>query len=66
MPQRTRKLIGILLTPLYLTVYALVLMALAGQYIVGSGMLIELVFFVFAGFAWLPGAMAIIKWMARP
>jgi hypothetical protein len=63
---RTRKLIGVLATVAFLTVYSLVAMAIGGQFVTGQGKLVELVFFVIAGVAWLPVVMAIIKWMSRP
>jgi hypothetical protein len=47
-------------------VYALVAMAIGGRYIVGSGVFVELIYYVFGGLAWLPGAMAIIRWMSVP
>jgi Protein of unknown function (DUF2842) len=66
MKLRTRKLIGTIATVAYLIVYALVLMAVGGRYVVGLGMIYELPFYVLAGFGWLPGAMVIITWMSRP
>lgn len=63
---RTRKFIGTFATLFWLVFYALVVMALGGEYVVGRGMLTELVFYVIAGVAWVPVAMVIIKWMARP
>jgi hypothetical protein len=63
---RTRKAIGIIATLLWLTVYALVAMALGGQYVVGGGLAAELFFYVLAGVAWIPVAMLIIRWMSRP
>lgn len=66
MPMRTRKLLGTIATLVWLIVYALVLMALGGQYVLGRGLAVELLFYVAAGFAWLPVAMVIIRWMSRP
>lgn len=63
---RTRKAIGIIATLLWLTVYALVAMAIGGQYVVGGGLAAELLFYVLAGVAWIPVAMLIIRWMSRP
>jgi hypothetical protein len=63
---RTRKAIGIITTVLWLTVYALIAMAIGGQYAVGGGLAVELLFFVLAGVAWIPVAMFIIRWMSRP
>ncbi len=63
---RTRKFIGTLATFAWLVVYALLAMAIGGQFVVGSGMVFELLYFIIAGVAWLPVAMAIIRWMSRP
>lgn len=63
---RTRKAIGTAAVVLWLTLYALVMMALGGAWIVGRGMAVELVFYILAGVAWIPVAMVIIKWMSRP
>lgn len=66
MTRRTRKAIGIPLTIVFLIVYSLVMMALGGQFIVGGGIVAELIFYVVAGVLWLPVAMAIIRWMSKP
>ena len=63
---RTRKLIGTFATVTWLIVYALVAMRIGANYAVGNGFAAEIGFFVIAGFAWLPVAMFIIKWMSRP
>lgn len=66
MSLRTRKLVGTILTVLFMTVYALIVMAIGGIYVVGSGFFIELPFYVLGGVAWLPVVMWIIKWMVKP
>jgi hypothetical protein len=66
MRQRTRKLIGIFATLLFLGVYALIAMAIGGQFVVGGHQVLTLVYFLTAGVAWIPVAMALIKWMAKP
>lgn len=66
MTLRTRKFLGTLATVGFLIVYSLVAMAIGGQLVVGRGVLFELPFYVVAGALWLPGAMAIIRWMSRP
>jgi hypothetical protein len=63
---RTRKLIGVFLTVIFLAVYALVVMAFGGVFVLGKGPVVELAFYVIAGFAWLPGEMAIVRWMSKP
>lgn len=66
MSLRTRKFIGTLAVPLWIAIYALVVMSLGGQFIVGTGIIFELAFFLVAGLGWLPGAMWIIRWMSKP
>jgi hypothetical protein len=66
MKLRTRKAIGIFSTILFMIVYALVVMALGGRYIVGYGIVVELPFYILGGLGWLPGAMVIIRWMSKP
>jgi drug/metabolite transporter superfamily protein YnfA len=66
MKQRTRKLIGTFATVVYLSLYALVGMAIGGVFVVGNGGLIELAYFILAGLAWIPGSMLIIRWMSKP
>lgn len=66
MSLRTRKFIGILLTLSWLVTYALVAMAIGGAFVVGHGILVELPFYILAGFAWIPLEMVIIRWMSRP
>ena len=66
MTQRSRKALGTLLTVVFMTLYALVMMAIGGQLVVGRGMLFELPFYVIAGITWLPPVMWLIRWMAKP
>ncbi len=67
MKQSTRKFIGVIATFSFLVFYAL-LMMVAGALIFGSSDSgwAHLAFYVLAGMGWLPVAMVIIKWMARP
>ena len=66
MKLRQRKFIGILATIAFLTVYALVAMAIGGIYVVGYGWAVELLAFVLLGTGWVPIAMILIRWMAKP
>lgn len=66
MRQRTRKAIGTVLVVAFLIIYALVMMAVGGEFAAGRGILVELLFFAVAGILWLPVVMAIIRWMMRP
>lgn len=63
---RTRKAIGTLAVVAFLIAYALVMMAVGGEWAVGRGIAVELGFYALAGVLWLPAVMAIIRWMSRP
>jgi hypothetical protein len=66
MTLRQRKFLGMLAIVGFLIVYCLVAMAIGGIVFVGSGVIIETVYFVIAGIAWLPVTMFIIRWMSKP
>ena len=66
MTMRRRKAIGTAATVLFIIVYALVMMAVGGHFVVGRGMAVELAFYILAGAGWLPVVMAIIRWMSKP
>lgn len=63
---RTRKAIGTIGVVVFIVVYALVMMAVGGELVVGRGMAFELPFYIVAGLGWLPVVMAIIVWMSKP
>jgi Protein of unknown function (DUF2842) len=63
---RQRKFVGIVATIAFLAVYALIAMAIGGQYVVGYGAVIELLAFILLGIGWIPVAMVLIRWMSRP
>ena len=63
---RQRKFVGFVATIAFLVVYALIAMAVGGQYVVGSGAAIELPAFILLGLGWIPVAMVLIRWMSRP
>jgi Protein of unknown function (DUF2842) len=62
---RLRKFIGTFATVAYLIIYSLIAMAIGGNYVLGTGIAVELAFYAVAGFAWLPGAMVLINWMSK-
>jgi Protein of unknown function (DUF2842) len=62
---RWRKLLGTMAVVLFLVAYSLMAMVLGGTLVVGQPRLIELLGFIALGLLWLPGAMAIIRWMSR-
>jgi hypothetical protein len=63
---RTRKMIGISATIAFLAIYSLVAMAIGGQFVVGRGLVVELIGFIILGAAWLPVVMFLVRWMSRP
>ena len=63
---RQRKFVGFVATIAFLVVYALIAMAIGGQYVVGYGPAIELLAFILLGVGWIPVAMVLIRWMSRP
>ena len=65
LPARIRKLIGIFLFLSFLIVYSLIAMALGARYLPEVHGIWQFLFYAVAGLAWLPGAMAIISWMAK-
>lgn len=66
MTVRTRKLIGTFALVGLLIVYSLLAMRLAVAYVLDQHGAVQTLYFVAAGFAWLPPAMALVRWMQRP
>ena len=64
MKQRQRRLLGIIATVIFLIAYVLVAMAVAGDWLMGRGAVVELIGYVVLAIAWLPVAMLLIKWMS--
>lgn len=60
-----RKLIGTFLMLGFLAVYAVIALAIAAILQVHGGRVVEWVFYVVAGLAWVPGAAWIVSWMHR-
>lgn len=63
---RTRKLIGTFVLFLFLTAYAFVAMLVAIALQVNASKLVEVLYYVIAGLAWVIPAGAIIWWMQKP
>ncbi len=61
-----RKLVGTIVLVIFVIVYALTAMTLAAAKLPGASGLIQFVFFVVAGLAWVIPAAALISWMAKP
>ena len=66
MPLRLRKFIGAILLITLLVSWALVAMALAQAPAIKANGLIEVIYYVVAGLAWVLPAMPLVRWMSRP
>ena len=66
MPIRLRKLIGAVALILLVTSWALLAMALAQFPVVKANGVVEVVYYVVAGLAWVLPAMPLVRWMSRP
>ena len=63
---RSRKLIGTVLLFAFVTLYALLISAIAGFLQVRDSKTLEVLFYVIGGLAWVPPAAVLIRWMQRP
>ncbi|NCF46844.1 MAG: DUF2842 domain-containing protein [Alphaproteobacteria bacterium] len=61
--KRWRHLLVALLVVPALTLYIIAAMVLS-QYITGFSGVIDLVYYIIAGLAWIPGAVIVIRWLA--
>jgi membrane protease YdiL (CAAX protease family) len=66
MPLRLRKFIGAILLIILVVSWALVAMALAQAPAIKANGLIEVIYYVVAGLAWVLPAMPLVRWMSRP
>jgi uncharacterized protein DUF2842 len=66
MPLRLRKFIGAVLLITLVVTWALVAMALAQSPAIKANGLIEVIYYVVAGLAWVLPAMPLVRWMSRP
>jgi uncharacterized protein DUF2842 len=66
MPLRLRKFIGAILLITLVVSWALVAMALAQAPAIKANGLIEVIYYVVAGLAWVLPAMPLVHWMSRP
>lgn len=66
MPLRLRKFIGAILLITLVVSWALVAMALAQSPAIKANGLIEVIYYVVAGLAWVLPAMPLVRWMSRP
>ncbi len=63
---RTRKLIGAVVLLLFLLVYAIAVASIGAGRITEASPLLQLLYFVVAGLAWVLPAGLLLRWMARP
>ena len=66
MPLRLRKFIGAILLITLVVSWALVAMALAQAPAIKANGLIEVIYYVVAGLAWVLPAVPLVRWMSRP
>ncbi|MET0220905.1 MAG: DUF2842 domain-containing protein [Pseudolabrys sp.] len=66
MPVRLRKFIGAILLITLVVTWALVAMALAQAPVIKANGVIEVIYYVVAGLAWVLPAMPLVRWMSRP
>ena len=65
MKMRTRKLVGTILLLVFITIYSLLALAAAIVLQVNASKLVEVIYYIVAGLAWLPPAAWLIWWMQR-
>ncbi len=65
MNPRLKKLIGTIVMILFVILYALVVMAIAPRILTGNSKLVEMVFYLVAGLAWVLPLMPLIRWMEK-
>lgn len=63
---RTRKFIGAVLLMLFLAAYVFTAVVVAAVLQVNAGRLVEVLFYVVAGLAWVIPAARLVRWMERP
>jgi hypothetical protein len=66
MPIRIRKLLGAIALIVLVLVWTLVAMAVAQFPAVKANGLVETIYYVLAGLAWVLPAMPLVRWMSRP
>ena len=66
MPLRLRKFIGAILLITLVVTWALVAMALAQAPVIKANGVIEVIYYVVAGLAWVLPAIPLVRWMSRP
>lgn len=62
-PERSRKLIGIVAVIIYLTIYCFIVAAIGETWVLGNGVGWEIAFFAIAGFIWIFPIIKLFRWM---
>ncbi len=65
MNTRMRKLIGTIVTVAFLICYCLLAMVVGSAVLLRANGIVQGLYFVAAGFAWLPLVMVVIRWMVK-
>ena len=63
---RTRKLIGAFALLALVAVWSLLAMALAQSVLTDINGFVAAIYYVVAGLGWVPPAMLLVRWMAKP
>lgn len=66
MPIRLRKFVGTVVLVIFVSFYALTVMTIAAAKLPGTPGIVQLVFYVVMGLAWVIPAALLIRWMSRP
>ena len=67
MRRRNRKLVGVIVTLVFVIAYALIAMALAqAHFVQGAPDLLQWLYYATIGLAWVLPIMPLIRWMERP
>ncbi|MGL1919507.1 MAG: DUF2842 domain-containing protein [Hyphomicrobiales bacterium] len=62
-PERSRKLIGIVAVIIYLTIYCFIIAAIGEVWVLGNGVGLEITYFAIAGFVWIFPIIKLFRWM---
>jgi hypothetical protein len=66
MTMRARKLVGTVALLVFLAVYALLTMLVAVVLQVNGNKVVELLFYIIGGMAWVVPAALLVRWMQKP
>lgn len=66
MPKRLRTFVGTVLLAVFIPLYALIAMVIAGAKLPGTPILVQTVAYAVLGLFWVLPAGLVVAWMARP